>query len=519
MSPGKTSAVVIGAGIGGLAAALRLADAGLDVTVLEAADGPGGKMRALPTDAGPVDTGPTVLTFRPVFDALFADVGERLEDHVDLVRLPVIARHFWEDGTVLDLMDSHEGSLANIDSVFGTRVAREFARFAARAERMLTAFEQPMLWTGAPRQRDLTAAVLAAPRLIADMAPWRSLAGLLDGAFSEPKLAQLFARYATYVGGVPQKVPGLLSLIAAGEARGVWAVRGGMHHLAQVVQQRAEARGVVFRFGTPVRRIAVQGGRPGGVEIDDGRIAADVVVFNGDPRALTEGLLGAGVANAVPTRAVEPRSLSAHVMAFAAEPTGTDLSYHNVFFGPSTKAEFDPLARGETPGDATLYLCAQDRAETAPTGPERFEVIRNAPPLPHPDMENAQCQTLIFDRFRDFGLTFDPMPGPAALTRPTEWDALFPGSQGSLYGRSPHGLTAGLKRPTARTTLPGLYLVGGGAHPGAGVPMATLSARHVAEAIRTDLASTLTSRPTAMPGGTSTGSATAGPAPSASSPS
>ncbi len=519
MADDQVRAVIIGAGIGGLATALRLADAGLKVTVLDAASTPGGKMRTLPSAAGPVDTGPTVLTFRPVFDALFSDVGARLEDHVTLTALPILARHFWRDGTILDLHADHDASRADIEAVFGGKIAAAFDQFAKRAERLLTAFEGPMLHTVAPRQIDLTAQVLRRPSLIADMAPWRSLASDLRRALPDARLAQLFARYATYVGGLPQKVPALLSLIAAGEARGVWAVDGGMQHLAQVIADLAETKGAEFQYDTPARRIVVQNGRPTGVVTDQGQIAADLVVFAGDPRALTQGLLGPASTQAVPDAAVEPRSLSAHVLAFAARPKGPDLSYHNVFFGDDPDAEFAALEQDAQPEDATLYLCAQDRARPTNDGLERFEVIRNAPPLPAQDREKDPCQTLIFDRLRDFGLTFEPLPGPEALTRPTEWNALFPASQGSLYGRRPPGLTGGLNRPPARSTVPGLYLAGGGAHPGAGVPMATLSGQHAAEAILTDLAFTSRSRPTATRGGTLTGSVTAAPVPSASSPS
>ncbi len=504
--------VIIGAGIGGLAAALRLSHQGCDVTVLDMHGAPGGKMRTVPSQAGPVDAGPTVLTMRPVFEALFADIGETLDDHLTLKPLETLARHYWDDGTCLDLAADPAQSLKNVTDAFGAQAGREFAAFSNRAKRLFDAFDAPMMQTAEPDQLAVTKTVLRQPRLIGDMAPHRTLAGLLKTSFSDPRLAQLFGRYATYVGGSPYQSPAILSLIWQAEARGVWSVKGGMHQLACTISDLAEARGATFTYNTKATRITRQNGRITGVQTLAAHIPADIVLFNGDPRALSTGLLGEAPQKAVDTAHVTPRSLSAYVHAFAAAPSGVDLVHHTVFFAQDPRAEFAELAKGEMPTDATLYLCAQDHGTLAPDATQRFEIIMNGPPIPRdPAKEKAPCQTQIFNRLRHFGLNFDPIPGPETLTTPAEFDALFPASQGSLYGRSPHGLMAAFKRPTARTKLPGLYLCGGGAHPGAGVPMATLSAAHAAAAIMTDHASTLTSRQTATPGGMSMGSATAEP--------
>ena len=521
--------LVIGAGVGGLAAALRLAHAGRTVTVLERAADPGGKMRTLPSAAGPVDAGPTVMTMRWVFEDLFDAVDEHLADHVTLHPEPLLARHWWPDGSTLDLHADAQASEAAIHDFAGHRAAAEFRAFDAEAARLFAAFDAPMMQAARPALSRLAATVLSRPALIAPLAPFATLARRLAARFSDPRLRQLFGRYATYVGGSPFASPAVLSLIWHAEARGVWRVEGGMHRLAQALEGLAHARGAAFRYGAHVARIDTQGGRATGVTLQDGtRIPADRIVFNGDPAALHRGLLGEPARRAVPKAAVTPRSLSAQVWAFAARPSGPELAHHNVFFGADPHAEFDPIPAGRLPTDPTIYVCAQDRGGTPPEGLERFETIMNAPPtLPPEGAENEgptpcrmqQDRDLTFGTLARFGLTFDPPPQDNALTTPAGFAALFPGSDGSLYGRSPHGLTASLQRPTAQTAIPGLYLAGGGAHPGAGIPMATLSGRHAAAAILSAPASTSPSPRTATPGGMSTRSATAAPARSPSSPS
>ena len=507
--------VIVGAGIGGLSSALRLAHAGLRVTVLERHATRGGKMRTVPSAAGPIDAGPTVLTLKPVFEALFADVEERLENYVTLTPIETIARHFWSDGTWLDLHSDAAASRSNISNVFGAKAATAFDQFSTDAKRLFEAFDAPILKAAVPSQKALTFQVMRNPSLIRAMSPHLSLAKSLEKRFANSKLSQLFGRYATYVGGSPYHSPSILSLIWDAEARGVWSVVGGMHMLACAIEDLAMTRGAEFRYNTDVTRIETQKDQVCAVHVGDERIPADVVLFNGDPRALVQGDLGHFAGTAVSASGVEPRSLSALVHTFAAVPAGIDLKQHNVFFADNPKAEFGPLAKGENPKDATLYVHAQDRDRTQPLGVlERFEIILNAPPVQSEDPTSSeeidQCQTQVFNRLADFGLTFSPKPKRESLTTPQMFGEMFPASNGSLYGLSPHGLMAAFKRPTAQTRVRGLYLVGGGSHPGAGVPMATLSAKHAAEAILSDQISTLMSRQVDTHGGTSMGSVMTG---------
>jgi len=507
---------IIGAGVGGLAAAIRLAAAGRPVTLFETGAEMGGKMRCLPSAAGPVDAGPTVLTLRDVFDDLFAVAGTRLQDRLMLDPLPLLARHFWSDGAVLDLQPDPEANAAAIRSLAGSRAEDEFRAFGRHTAALRAAFEESVMRAPGPRLAALGLAALARPALWSALLPGRSLAADLNGRFSDPRLRQLFGRYATYVGGMPQTAPAVLALIWQAEGAGVWAVRGGMSRLAAAMGDLARELGVEIRLNTPIDRIEVGGGRVRAVHPRGGAaLPVAAAVFNGDPRALSLGLLGADVARSLPRHATAPRSLSARVWAFAGTPGGVDLAYHTVFFADDEAAEFGPMTRGANPVDPTIYVCAQDRATKTPAGPERFEMILNAPPLPHASPEEPEtCHKMTFARLERMGLRFDSLPATTSLTRPQDFAALFPGSAGALYGRSPAGVLASFLRPRAKTRIPGLILAGGGVHPGAGVPMAALSGRHAAQAVLDFLPSMRPSALTAMPGGTSTGSATTAAAPS-----
>ncbi|MGC3940243.1 1-hydroxycarotenoid 3,4-desaturase CrtD [Roseobacter sp. EG26] len=504
----RPAAIVIGGGIAGLATALRLSAGGMSVTLLERHNHMGGKIRTVPSEAGPVDAGPTVLTLRHVFDDLFACAGERLEDHVTLMRQDILARHFWSDGSQLDLHADPETTASAIAEFAGHKSAEEFRQFNRRTRQLFDAFDIPMMQAAKPKIPRLALEVLRHPRLLRAMAPLSTLSQMLDNQFSDPRLSQLFGRYATYVGGAPHLSPAILSLIWQAEAAGVWVIQGGMQRLATALTALAINRGALMRTNTHVDRITLDNGAVSGVEINGSEhLRAKCIVYAGDPRALTTGKLGSDLCGIAPQTLTIPRSFSARVHSFAACQTGPDLSHHNVFFADTPQSEFDDLMAGRIPSDPTLYLCAEDRGHGTPVPPlERFEIISNAPATETltPPMDLDTWHHQIMQRLADFQVTLSPKPSMTTITTPQHFAQMFPETMGALYGQSPHGLTASLRRPTARTKIPGLWLAGGGTHPGAGLPMATLSARHAAEAILSAQTSTSLSDPTAMRGGMST---------------
>ena len=322
-----------------------------------------------------------------------------------------------------------------------------------------------------PSMLDMNRAVLNNPKILFKMHPLRTLSSLLNNKFRDSRLQQLFGRYSTYVGGSPLESPAILSLLWQAEARGVWSIKGGMKKLARVLEKLAKDRGVSFHYSTEVKELNIKYDRLVSVT-DNLNISheADKFIFNGDPRALALGKLGHEVKKVAPNEADCERSLSAYVWGFDAKVSGPDLVHHNVFFSDVTNSEFYDIKKGKMPVDPSIYICAQDRGKNAPyPTTERFEIILNAPPVSKrkstPE-DYEKCKEITFKRLEMFGLTFQSKLKRENLTTPQDFEELFPASDGSLYGRSPHSLLATLKRPKCATSLQNLFLVGGGVHPG-----------------------------------------------------
>jgi 1-hydroxycarotenoid 3,4-desaturase len=515
--------VVVGAGIGGLVGALLLARRGLDVTLVEAADGPGGKMRPLEVDGARIDAGPTVLTMRWVFDELLADVGGSADELPALTRLEVLARHAWAaDGSRLDLFADASRSADAIAEFASPREAVRFLAFCDEAARVYRALEGPHIRSGRPSVvqmiGDLGARGLAT---LGALGPFSTLAGLLARRFTDPRLVQLFARYATYCGASPWLAPSTLMLVSHVEQQGVWSVEGGMAALAEALAAMAGRRGARLRYGRAVERIEVAGGRVAGVTLAGGeRLAADAVLFNGDASALVHHLpLAARGAAPAPPR-LRGRSLSALTWALHVHAEGFPLLRHNVFFDTRYASEFDDVFRHRRlPVRGTVYVCAQDRLDH-PLAPqaaggsrERLLALVNAPAEGHPaqplsSSEIERCQDRCLALLQRCGLMLSTA-GPQQVKRrtPNDFARLFPGSGGALYGAATHGWMALFRRPAAASPLPGLYLAGGSVHPGPGVPMAAMSGRLAAATLTADLDSTRRSSRVLISGGTSMPSA------------
>lgn len=501
---------IIGAGVAGLASAIDLAHAGFEVTLYERAAAPGGKIREILIDGLGVDAGPTVFTLRRVFDEIFADAGDNLDRRLTLTRAALLARHAWDYRGYLDLYADLPSTVQSIGEFAGAREADGFVRFAAQAERIYRTLESTFIRAPRPSPIELARRVGALADLW-NIRPFTSLWTALGQYFRDPRLRQLFARYATYCGSSPFRSPATLMLIAHVEQAGVWYVEGGVQRLALELSQLAQRKGAALRCSTAIAEIVVKRGRVQAVLTEEGeRMPVEAVVCNADASALAGGLLGAGAARSVRGTRRAKRSLSAVTLALRARTGDFELAHHNVFFGRDCRREFEDIfRRGRLPSSPTIYVCAQDRRDAAAPvlRAERLLLLINAPAngdIPEIDpTELDSCEERIFRSLARFGLRIEHHPNAVIRTVPRDFQRLFPATGGALYGPASHGWMASFTRAGSRTAIRGLYLAGGSSHPGPGLPMAATSGRLAAATLLSDLGSMPSFRTAAMRGGMS----------------
>ena len=496
MSAAKERVAVIGAGMGGMCTAARLAKAGYEVTVFESSDRHGGKCRTEWIGNYAFDTGPSLLTLPAVYRDFFQRTGDVMGRVVELQPVSPSFDYRFADGSAVRFANlSRKETLAAIDKSFGDSAAQQWDQIMRQAEAMWDVSREPFI------ESELRSVIslLKRPTLLRDLrtiAPWKSLRDL---KVKDQRLRKILNRYATYSGSDPRVAPAVLASIAfVEEAFGAWHIKGGVGKLADAVYQRSLDRGVKFEFNTSVTQINHDGKATTGISLADGRVLGySIVVANADATAVYNKLMTGKVKKLRRERAnlakADP-SLAGFSLLLGLRPgeNPTGLSHHNIFFPNDYDAEFaDIFDRKQPVQDPTIYLCApQDESMVKHSGHEAWFVLINAP---RHDLKdgfnwsdadfNHRYAMQIIDSLESRGISIRDRLEVLEIRTPADLERTVSAPGGAIYGTASNGARSAFMRAKNRSPLKGLYCVGGSAHPGGGLPLVGLSAEIVAQAI------------------------------------
>jgi len=490
---------VIGAGMGGLAAAIRMAIRGTSVTVFEQGPRPGGKMNRWASDGWTFDTGPSLLTMPWVLRDLFADAGSALDAYLTLDPVDPACRYRFADGAHLDVTTDAARMAANIEALSPRDVPAFFRFLAYSGDLYATAAEPFLRHSMRPdaliRARNDLFRFGFRPRDLAKVASMRSVHGTVQHFFHDPRLRQVFDRYATYNGSSPYHAPAAFCLIPFVEfSTGAWHPRGGMYRIAEALAALAAQVGVTLHLDAPVTAITHRNGKATGVRLASGEaIAADAVISNVDVLTTYEQLLDIDAPGVWTMRAAlrkrEP-SYSAFLLLLGTRRTFPDLPHHSIFFSENYRAEFaDIRARHMSPTDPTIYVCRATATDpsAAPPGGDNLFVMVNVPYLDGQIDWQARAphyRTLVLNALRRRGLDIAPQIAVEAIWTPETIMHAYGAQRGAIYGFASNGRGAAFLRPPNQSPImQSLYFAGGSTHPGGGVPLALLSGKIAANLV------------------------------------
>jgi len=494
--------VVVGAGLGGLAAACTLAARGYAVTLCERNAWVGGKAAVLAERGFRFDMGPTILTIPGVLKRIFAEAGRDLESALDLVPLDPQWRSFFTDGTSLDLVADVAEMRRILDGYApGSGSGDGYARFMELAERLHRLSNEFFFWRSVGGMKDMfdprRSMTLSVVKEVMGMRPGHSVAGTVRAFVPDARAAQMLDHFTQYVGSAPDASPAVLCGIAHMQSHdGVWYPRGGTGAVPRALASLAVDLGVEIRTRTPIRRIIVDHGRVLGVETAQGEvIPAGVVVSNSDSvRTHRELVEGPARERFLRRRGYEP-ACSGVVLYLGLDRRYEQLIHHNFVFSEDPHEEFEAIyRRGEPAPDPTCYVCAPavTEPEVAPPGGEALYVLVHTPYLrPHHDwskMIGPYRRRIIEKLEQTAGLhnLEDHIVFERALT-PQDINDRYHVLDGAIYGLASHGRFLGAFKPANRSPdIEGLYLAGGSAHPGPGMPMVLMSGWIAADCVDQD---------------------------------
>ena len=485
---------VIGAGIGGLCVAARLAKAGHNVTIFEASHRTGGKCRTEWIGRYAFDTGPSLLTLPAVYRDFFQRTGDVMGRVLDLQEVNPSFDYRFHDGKSVKFSNlSRKKTLASIENSLGADAAAEWDRIMLQSEAMWDVSREPFI------ESELRSPVtlLKRPRLVRDLktiSPWKSLRGL---NIDNPYLSKIMDRYATYSGSDPRYAPAVLSTIAfVEEAFGAWHIKGGIGTLSEKITERCEKLGVDIQLNSYVQEISQAAGRVTGLVVNGNKQSFDRVVANADAQFVYDTLL-APTNKVVKVRkklAKQELSLAGFSLLLGLKPSQTEpLEHHTILFPENYDLEFESIFTRKKPVEKpTIYICApRDPLMVKDKGHEAWFVLVNAPRHGHSGNGfdwsdsnfNKQYANSIIDQIESSGIPIRDRLEVLEIRTPLDLQNSVNAPGGSIYGTSSNGARSAFARAKNRSPIKGLYLVGGSAHPGGGLPLVGLSAEIVANAI------------------------------------
>jgi phytoene desaturase len=487
----KNQVIVVGGGLGGLATACTLAARGYAVVLCDKNSWTGGKAAVYEEGGFRFDMGPTILTIPAVLKRIFDEAGQPLESALDLVPLDPQWRSFFDDGTTLDLHADVEKMKAELEQFSpGSGAGEGYSRFMDLAKKLHKISDDFFFWKSIGGLKDMfdpkRSVTVSMLREVMRMRPGHSVAGTVRSYVPDSRAAQMLDHYTQYVGSCPESSPAVLCGIAHMQSNdGVWYPRGGTAAVPKALTKLALSLGVEIRTNTAIRQIIVENGRASGVLTADGEtIRGGAVVTNSDSvRTHKELLDGRPRQKFLGRRNYEP-ACSGVVLYLGLNRRYDQLLHHNFVFSADPHKEFDAIYRqGEPAPDPTCYVCAPAATEpgVAPPGGESLYVLVHTPYLrPHhkwSEMLPAYRDRIVEKLKQTAGLEDieQHIVVEHALT-PQDIQDRYHVLDGAIYGLASHGRFLGAFKPANRSPdVEGLYLAGGSAHPGPGMPMVLMS--------------------------------------------
>ncbi|WP_336488856.1 phytoene desaturase family protein [Methylobacterium nigriterrae] len=495
-----SSVAVVGSGLGGLAAACVSAARGHSVTLYDKNDWLGGKAAVLHEGGFRFDMGPTILTVPRVLERIFAEAGRNLHDYLDLRRLDPQWRCFFDDGTRIDLMQDVERMAADMDRfVPGAGAGEGYRRFIGISEHLHDVSNRFFFWKPVEDLFDtINLRANMNPGTLRDVLSLRmhaSVASTIRGKVKDARLAQMLDHFVQYVGSSPYGAPAVLCAIAHMQtAEGVWYPMGGTRAVAEALTRLARELGATLRPACEVTGLAIENGAVTGLRTRDGTAPYDAVISNMDSVRTYRELVGGEIGRAYERKSFEP-ACSGVVLYLGLNRRYEHLNHHDFVFSRDPEEEFDFIYnKGEPAPDPTAYLAAPSSTDpsVAPEGGEALYVLVHTPYLrPHHDWSTMfpAYRRTILDKLKRTAHMPD-LEERIVVERhltPQDIHERYRVLNGAIYGLASHGRVMGAFKPGNRSRqVRGLYLAGGAAHPGPGMPMVMMSGWIAADALDAD---------------------------------